>query len=361
MPRLNRGRVLVAAVVLGATGTTTVATQAPANPSRNGGEIVFRRFLDVERTTGAIFRMNADGSRDRQLTQPLPGGIDDSPNWAPDGSRIVFSRQPAGEDADLKRAFWTVKPDGSDPKLLRPGCGGPPFCLGFEQQHNPLYSPDGRTIAYGWAAGDVREDIGSIQFSDVHVMNADGRHPRPLTTFTRDAPYSQDVGPAAWSPDGKHLLITRTMSLISEPPNGVALFIVKANGTGVRQVTPWALRAGGRADWSSDGRRIVFRTIPLDDVGGDIYTIRPDGFRPAPAHALPADRPAGRARVLGRRETDRVHHGRPRQQSRHVRHAYRRNACRADHPDRALRELAGLGARPQALADSRAPERLVRR
>ena len=67
------------------------------------------------------------------------------------------------------------------------------------------------------------------------------------------------------------------MSLISEPPNGVALFIVKANGTGVRQVTPWALRAGGRADWSSDGRRIVFRTIPLDDVGGDIYTIRPDG------------------------------------------------------------------------------------
>ncbi len=277
MPRLNTRRALVAVVALSAVGMTAVATQAHATPSRDGGELVFRRFLDVERTTGAIFRMNADGSRDRQLTQPLPGGIDDSPNWAPDGSRIVFSRQPAGDDADLKRAFWTVKPDGSDPKLLRPGCGGPPFCFGFEQQHGPLYSPDGKTIAYGWAAGDVREDIGSIQFSDVHVMNADGSHARPLTTFTRNAPYSQDVGPDAWSPDGKHLLITRVMSLIREPPNGVALFIVKANGTGVRQVTPWALRAGGRADWSSVGRRIVFRTIPLDDVGGDIYTIRPDG------------------------------------------------------------------------------------
>ena len=52
MPRLNRGRVLLAAVALSAVGMTTVATQAPAKPSRDGGEIVFRRFLDVERTPG---------------------------------------------------------------------------------------------------------------------------------------------------------------------------------------------------------------------------------------------------------------------------------------------------------------------
>jgi len=121
-------------------------------------------------------------------------------------------------------------------------------------------------------------DFGQIQFSDAWVMNADGTDPRRLTSFTADAPYSQDVGPGAWSPDGAQLVIARSMSPVGEPAGGLALFIINADGSGLRQLTPWALRAGSRADWSSDGRRIVFRTIPPnDEPGGDIYTIRPDG------------------------------------------------------------------------------------
>jgi Tol biopolymer transport system component len=46
----------------------------------------------------------------------------------------------------------------------------------------------------------------------------------------------------------------------------------------LRQLTPWALHAGGRADWSPVTNRILFRTIPAnDEPGGDIYTIKPDG------------------------------------------------------------------------------------
>ena len=279
MRRLNRRRAVLAALTAAAAvAMSIVVAGAPAQPPARSGEIAFRRFLDVGRTTGAIFLVKPDGRRDHQITQPSQGGVDEWPNWAPDGSRILFTRQPGGENADQERAFWTVKPDGSDPKLLSPGCGGPPNCLGFEQKSQPLYSPDGKTIAYGWAAGDVSDDIGQIQFSEVYLMKADGSHPRPLTSFTKDAPYSQDVGPDAWSPDGKHLLITRLMSPVGQPAGGLALFIINADGSGVRQLTPWALRAGGRADWSSDGRRIVFRTVPASDApGGDIYTIRPDG------------------------------------------------------------------------------------
>jgi TolB protein len=280
MPRLNRRRGALAALALvaAAVAVTIVVAGAPANPPARSGQIAFRRSLDVQRSTGAIFLVNPDGRRDRQITHPPQGVVDEWPNWAPDGSRILFTRQPGGENADQNRAFWTVKPDGSDPKLLSPGCGGPPNCLGIEQKGQPLYSPDGKTIAYGWAAGEVRDDIGQIQFSEVYAMNADGSNPHPLTSFTKDAPYSQDVGPDAWSPDGRHLLITRLMSPVGRPAGGLALFIINADGTGVRRLTPWALRAGARADWSSDGRRIVFHTVPQNDApGGDIYTIRPDG------------------------------------------------------------------------------------
>jgi TolB protein len=277
MPRINRRRVVLAALLLVAVASSIVVAAAPGKPVATNGEIAFRRFFDVERTTGAIFLINPDGSGARQLTHPPQGGLDDQPNWAPDGSRIVFSREPAGDDGRLG-TFWTVKPDGSDPQLQSSTCpGGPATCLENEQRHEPLYSPDGSKIAYGWAAGQV-SDFGQIQFSDVWVMNADGTDPRRLTSFTADAPYSQDVGPGAWSPDGTQLVIARSMSPVGEPAGGSALFIINADGSGLRQLTPWALRAGSRADWSSDGRRIVFRTIPPnDEPGGDIYTIRPDG------------------------------------------------------------------------------------
>jgi Tol biopolymer transport system component len=264
--------------VLVAAALPIVVAAVPAKPHARNGQIAFRRFFDVDRTTGAIFLTHADGLGERQLTHPPQGGLDDQPNWAPDGSSILFTRQPAGDDGS-QAAFWTVKPDGSDAKLLSPGCpGGPPKCLVNEQRNGPLYSPDGRKIAYGWAAGQVRDDIGQIQYSEVYVMDADGSDPHPLTSFTKDAPYSQDTGPGAWSPDSRQLVIERSMSPVGEPAGGRALFIINADGTGLRQLTPWSLRAGGRADWSQDGRRIVFRTIPAnDEPGGDIYTIQPNG------------------------------------------------------------------------------------
>jgi TolB protein len=277
--RQHRMLPLVASTAqVAAVAVMILVSAASAKPPAKDGQIAFRRFFDVERTTGAIFLINPDGIGDHQITQPPQGGLDDQPNWKPDGSRILFTRQLSPDNPD-GGSFWTVKPDGSDPELLSAGCaGGPPTCLVNEQKNTPVYSPDGRKIAYGWAAGEVRDDIGQIQFSEVYVMNANGGNPHPLTSFTTAAPYSQDTGPGAWSPDAKRLVIERSMSPAGEPAGGRALFVINADGSGLRQLTPWALRAGGRADWSSNGRRILFRTIPADDApGGDIYTIRPDG------------------------------------------------------------------------------------
>jgi Tol biopolymer transport system component len=52
-----------------------------------------------------------------------------------------------------------------------------------------------------------------------------------------------------------------------------AVFTVNVDGTGLFQLTPWALNAAGDPEWSPDGKWIVF-TAPSP---GNIYKVRPDG------------------------------------------------------------------------------------
>ena len=79
----------------------------------------------------------------------------------------------------------------------------------------------------------------------------------------------------AWSPDGKQLVfgVETTDRGAGEQP---ALFVVNSDGSGLRQLTPWSLDAGDRADWSPDGTLILFRA-PAKNNRGNLYTIHPDG------------------------------------------------------------------------------------
>ena len=61
-----------------------------------------------------------------------------------------------------------------------------------------------------------------------------------------------------------------------EPANGRALFVVNADGSDLRQLTPWTLNAGERPDWSPDGKLILFKA-PSKGQHGNLYTIDPDG------------------------------------------------------------------------------------
>jgi TolB protein len=276
MLRHHRGSLALATMALALTGAATAIAAVREDPH---AQIAFRRFLDLDNATGAIFVADAHGRHDRQLTTPLPDGLDDQPSWTPSGRRIVFTRQPGGDSPDTHREFWTVRADGSDARLLSPACpDGPPRCAINEQRNEPRYSPDGRQISFGWAAGEVREDINQIEFSELYVMNANGSHPHALTAFSTDHPFAGDTGDASWSPDSRRLVLSHLNSPLSDPAGGRALFVINRDGTRLRQLTPWDLRAAGRGAWFPDGRTIAFHTLPPDDgPGGDIYTIRADG------------------------------------------------------------------------------------
>ena len=78
---------VLAAVGIGALVSTARATAPGAN-----GAIAFKRYLDSERTTGAILTIDANGTAEQQITKPEPGVLDDQPDWSSDGSLLVFHR-----------------------------------------------------------------------------------------------------------------------------------------------------------------------------------------------------------------------------------------------------------------------------
>jgi TolB protein len=90
--------------------------------------------------------------------------------------------------------------------------------------------------------------------------------------------YAIDLFWPIWSPNGRQLVFEVQHFESADPPNRRALFVVNVDGSGLRQLTPWSMNAGGRPDWSPDGKRILFRTVSTSNRHhGNLYTINPDG------------------------------------------------------------------------------------
>ena len=228
-------------------GVAAGLSQATA-PGGNG-RIAFNRYeLHDTPLTAHIVVANSDGSGQRTITHASRQYEDDQPDWSPDGSRILFERC-VNDNCHL----WTMRPNGSDQRRLSPRCPpgatAPPRC---PDDTYPAYSPDGRHITFtryrSGKAGEV-----------VMVADANLHHPRAIARGYM----------SGWSPDGKQLVF------VSKPRSFHAVFVANADGSGLRRITPWRLRANSHPDWSPDGTRILFAGGPLDH--GNLYTIRPDG------------------------------------------------------------------------------------
>jgi Tol biopolymer transport system component len=260
------------------------AVLANATAPGPNGRIVFRRFLDVGKTRSALFTVNPDGTKVRQVTHPGSGVIDLEPDWSPSGSEIAFERQvpcPAGGPRDgLQNTcdrVYTVKANGKGLKPLVPcrfkidpsssGSSRPGVdCVGADQ---PAWSPDGSRIAFQYNLVDSTY-TGSLKVdAGIWIVNADGSGLHQVTERTPGTGW--DLGPQ-WSPDGSKLVFFR--SDFSEQAD--AVFTVAVDGSNEFQVTPWTLGAGDSPDWSPDGQWLLFRAQPKDG-SSNVYKAHPDG------------------------------------------------------------------------------------
>lgn len=210
--------------------------------SPDGKRIVFTSERDGN---SEIYLMNADGTEQIRLTDTPEN--EHHPDWSPDGKRIVFSRTMPDKASDL----FIIDLAGEEITRLTDT---------FKRTENyPDWSPDGSQIVYSAFGGEE---------GGIFAMKSDGSDPHLIMAGPLHYP--------KWSPDGKWIAFD------GEPGgNNFEVYIMKANGTEMRQVTN---HPGGSGEynkcpsWSPDGKRLVyFSTNRSPTPGTDIFIINIDG------------------------------------------------------------------------------------
>jgi Tol biopolymer transport system component len=134
---------------------------------------------------------------------------------------------------------------------------------------SPAWSPDGQRIAFGMSTGSE----GAIDVS-IWEVRADGSGLRQITHARPN--YEEDHG-VQFSPDGTRLVIDRGLHLPS-CDGCPAIFTVDASDGGhAVRVSPKGINGFDHPDWSPDGRWIVFRTEPTRGGSAKVFVAHPDG------------------------------------------------------------------------------------
>jgi TolB protein len=269
---------VLVAVAVGACATSAPAQLPTPEPEPTTtpatARIAFRANL-------SLYTIAADGSGRRRLTTRAdePGDLD--PAWAPDGRLIAFTRyadDPPDRSAEPPPDSTRVMVIGAD------GSGERPLTASLPRgtfQSDPAWSPDGRRVAYVETSFSRARSVDSVV-----TTGPSGEDRRVLHSEVSDL--DDDDDPAvffedpAWSPNGEHILFTRSTFGGREDDFRPALHLVPSAGGDARRL----LRDAAHGSWSPDGNRIAYsdqrepdgKPCKVECIGlGDIAVMNADG------------------------------------------------------------------------------------
>jgi Tol biopolymer transport system component len=265
-----------------------------------GHELLIRDHLDSSRPAG-IFLVDLQSLRRRQVTQPSSGYGDWKFDLSPDGTTIAFIRYERAGVADIH----TVPMAGGEPRRL----------TDWSASISGLtWTPDGREIIFDVAGQSLRRiaarttspgkgtlvsSLASLVTSAALASQPSISRPAPgrpwrlafqvevvtvgLRMIDLEAPLSAGVLqvtrflearrvdiPGPWSPDGeKYAFVSYSAR------NPAQFWVVKRDGTDLRQIKSVMATQIELGAWSPDGRQIAFDAA----VGGnsDIYVVNENG------------------------------------------------------------------------------------
>ncbi|HTY10234.1 MAG TPA: S9 family peptidase [Bacteroidota bacterium] len=118
---------------------------------------------------------------------------------------------------------------------------------------DPQTSPDGKSIAFSVTEYNLPEGKGK---TNIYLMEAGGENQRKLTDNAVSSFHPR------WSPDGKSILF------LSARHEGMQAWLLPLEGGEAMQLTHFAPGVGD-AEWTSDGRHIIFTSDVFPECGAD--------------------------------------------------------------------------------------------